>query len=73
MLEQTLGKERDDPELVRFVAQSTGKRSHVSEIVRVRSTPYVANGLSFLFHQEPPKPLQTGYGQIGYVPYSPQA
>ena len=49
MLEKTLGKERDDPELVRFVAQSTGKRSHVSENVRVRSTPCVASGLSFNF------------------------
>ena len=41
MSRSTHGKGRDDPELVRFVAQPTGKRSHVSENVRVRFTPCV--------------------------------
>ena len=65
MSRSTHGKGRDDPELVRFVAQPTGKRSHVSENVRVRSTPCVATRWSFSPFNDCPKALrqhQTGYG-----------
>ena len=64
MFRSTHGKGRDDPELVRFVAQPTGKRSHVSENVRVRSTPCVVTRWSFSPVYDCPKALrqqQTGY------------